>query len=390
MANNNDLHKKIAQARELLSPYLDGEVSAAERALVEEALAADAGLRAELDSLQTTVNWLHDLPAAVPPRPFTISEADVPGKTTSPRRSWLMPDWLKLWGTAAVGMLCILAVGGVLFMQQMRGGMLSAPAADVAMLEEAAQPQAIEPDMEKAVEMPATIEPSPQPPAVTAEVQAAVVEEESMAEEAVELGAIDTEAEDETAPADTNQLAPAAPPADDTMAAAETVEHGREPAPAEKAAPVLEGAAESPANESLEMERSAEIPQADDAASAPTGEAMPEPSSPPPEAELLAAPPSDEEAAPLMEDSAVESIETEESTEAESRAAVSTPTVTVAATPSPAPSMSPLPPALTPTAAPVATVPARKTTTLIIIFVGVLLLIGVSGVLWYFWRKQRR
>ena len=52
--------------REMLSEYLDGELTSEERLRVEQALANDAELRAELDALRRTVrslSGLRDLPA---------------------------------------------------------------------------------------------------------------------------------------------------------------------------------------------------------------------------------------------------------------------------------------------------------------------------------------
>ena len=62
---------------ELLSAYLDGQVTAAERQRVEQALAADAGLRERYDALQMTVNLLQEAPPLRVPRAFVLSEAQV-------------------------------------------------------------------------------------------------------------------------------------------------------------------------------------------------------------------------------------------------------------------------------------------------------------------------
>lgn len=400
MAKNNDHRNKIAQARQLLSPYLDGEVTAAEQQLVEEALTIDPDLQAELESLQTTVDWLHELPAVVPPRPFTLSEADVQPKRSAVSRSWLVPDWLKLWGTAAAGLLCILAVGGVLLLQQMRGGMLSAPAGDVAMLEESAETQAIEPEMEKAEEMPAEAEPLPQASPVTREGQADGVEEESeeaMVAEADQAEAIEiepetavAEAEDE-ATADASQSGAEAP-----LAAVEAAE----PAPIEKEAPAPERSAAEQPEESLNLAQPAEeIPQADDSAGAPAGGTMLEASPPPPEIESLAAPPAGEEPAPvqeaprLKEGSATAVVEAEKAVVGESSEAISTPTatatVTATATPSPPPTAAPTEPVI-PTATPVTSASSQPSTTLIVVFLGGLVLVGAGAGLWLMWRKQSR
>ena len=56
MASNENQQPNIDRARELLSPYLDGEVSAEEQVLVEAALAASGELQADLESLRQAVH----------------------------------------------------------------------------------------------------------------------------------------------------------------------------------------------------------------------------------------------------------------------------------------------------------------------------------------------
>src|SRR5262245_17931765 len=58
---------------ELLSAYIDGEVTEQERALVEAAIAADEEVAWRLDSLRQTVSLLHDLPELALPRSFTLT-----------------------------------------------------------------------------------------------------------------------------------------------------------------------------------------------------------------------------------------------------------------------------------------------------------------------------
>ncbi len=70
---------------ELLSAYIDGDVTAEEKNLVERAVKADANLAWRLESLQQTVNLLRSLPAVSLPRSFVLTEADVaPVKSTIP------------------------------------------------------------------------------------------------------------------------------------------------------------------------------------------------------------------------------------------------------------------------------------------------------------------
>ena len=60
---------------ELLSAYLDDEVDAGERRLVEQAVAADPDVAWRLESLRATVQLLHELPALALPRSFVLSPA---------------------------------------------------------------------------------------------------------------------------------------------------------------------------------------------------------------------------------------------------------------------------------------------------------------------------
>jgi len=57
---------------ELLSAYLDNEVTDEERALVEAAIAADPAIAWQVDSLRQTIHLLQELPALTLPRAFTI------------------------------------------------------------------------------------------------------------------------------------------------------------------------------------------------------------------------------------------------------------------------------------------------------------------------------
>jgi anti-sigma factor RsiW len=60
---------------ELLSAYLDDEVDAGERRLLEQAIATDPGVAWRLESLRATVQLLHELPALALPRSFVLSPA---------------------------------------------------------------------------------------------------------------------------------------------------------------------------------------------------------------------------------------------------------------------------------------------------------------------------
>ncbi len=107
------------QIRELLSPYLDGAVTAAERARVENALAQSAELRAELNSLRQTVQLMQSLPRVPAPRPFTLSAADA-GIAESPKRGFFGN---RLWAglTAVAAIAVVLVIGITVFRQSSIG-----------------------------------------------------------------------------------------------------------------------------------------------------------------------------------------------------------------------------------------------------------------------------
>jgi anti-sigma factor RsiW len=66
---------------ELLSAYLDGALAAAERQALEQRLAVEPALRAELAALQETVTLLNQLPPRRAPRDFTLTPAMVGRET---------------------------------------------------------------------------------------------------------------------------------------------------------------------------------------------------------------------------------------------------------------------------------------------------------------------
>jgi hypothetical protein len=121
---NGRIHSQVA---ELLSVYIDDEVNADERALVEEHLATCDACVQDLTTLRQTVALLGELPQAAAPRPFTLRESDVrPVRDTARPAWWRLPWAQRLVGAAAV-LLCVVVVGGVVLLG--RGGMVGAPAA---------------------------------------------------------------------------------------------------------------------------------------------------------------------------------------------------------------------------------------------------------------------
>ena len=95
------------QRSETLSAYLDGQLNAADRARLEAQLANDPALRLELETLQQTVNLVHELPSVPIPHNFVLPAAGVARKAERPTarriRSWSAP--LLTAATAAASVL---------------------------------------------------------------------------------------------------------------------------------------------------------------------------------------------------------------------------------------------------------------------------------------------
>ncbi len=95
---------------EELSLLLDGRLSDKDRRRVEEHLKACDECRAAFEDLQRTVALLRQAPRPVPPRAFTLSEADIQAtRFRSPRFGWARP--LLPWATVFVGFLLVAVVG---------------------------------------------------------------------------------------------------------------------------------------------------------------------------------------------------------------------------------------------------------------------------------------
>ncbi len=91
-----------ADDRDLLSAFLDQQLSAAERAALQERLAAEPALQRELDELRTTAALLRDLPPVRPPRSFTLDPAMVPA-----RRQWFSFGLMRAGAAVAAVMLVL-------------------------------------------------------------------------------------------------------------------------------------------------------------------------------------------------------------------------------------------------------------------------------------------
>ncbi len=182
---------------ELLSAYLDGELSAGESAALEQRLRQDSRLQAELESLQTTVALLGMAERVPVPHNFTLD----PAVYSKPARANLwdrlnLPRFTPL-AAAGAAIVAVLVCAGVFILA---GGLLGGGAAapDVAMLE-----------AESAAEEPAFAAPAAKE---VAEEEAP--EEEEAAEEAMELPAEEVvEEAEEAPPVEEEEAAPTEEPA---------------------------------------------------------------------------------------------------------------------------------------------------------------------------------
>lgn len=120
----DDLNRKFTPtgniSDELLSAYLDGEVTPEERVLVERTVAGSSEVAWRLDALRQTVALMGQLPRVPLPRSFTLSEADVrpvrrAGRDTA--RWWqtlLNPVFLRNATAVATMLFLVVLVGNVM------------------------------------------------------------------------------------------------------------------------------------------------------------------------------------------------------------------------------------------------------------------------------------
>lgn len=112
------------QDYELLSAYLDGALTAAERAGLETRLQTDDGLRQELESLRQTVKLVGSLPALKAPRNFTITASMVGSR----QNRWLIfPTSAAFSGVAAAAATILILIGAGMFFLRNTATSTSAP-----------------------------------------------------------------------------------------------------------------------------------------------------------------------------------------------------------------------------------------------------------------------
>ncbi len=119
-------HERV---KELLSAYIDGELSMEEAALVEKHLRECSACTQDLETLRQTVNLVRQLPVISPPRSFTISHLMVP------KRPWAWGYVYLRGATALAALLLIVLLAGDLGFQYLWAPRMAALAPEPMALE---------------------------------------------------------------------------------------------------------------------------------------------------------------------------------------------------------------------------------------------------------------
>lgn len=100
-----------------ISAYLDGELDAETRAVLESAIAQDSALREQVDAMQLTVDLIRAVPQREPPRNYLLSpsmvavpsdKVEVLPKSAKRRR---MPLFVMRWATSLVAVAFVISFG---------------------------------------------------------------------------------------------------------------------------------------------------------------------------------------------------------------------------------------------------------------------------------------
>lgn len=94
------------QDLELLSAYLDGELTTAERLALDARLQSEPELRRELETLRATVGLIRALPPVKAPRDYTLDE-----RVTRPARLWIFPATATFSALSAAAATLLLVLG---------------------------------------------------------------------------------------------------------------------------------------------------------------------------------------------------------------------------------------------------------------------------------------
>lgn len=110
------------RAKQLLSAYIDGELSGEEATLVEKHLRHCSACTHDLESLHQTVNLVRKLPAVSPPRSFAISHLVLP------ERPWARGYVYLRGATALAALFLIVLLAGDFGFQYLLAPRMAAPA----------------------------------------------------------------------------------------------------------------------------------------------------------------------------------------------------------------------------------------------------------------------
>ena len=124
---SDDLANSIDTIKDLLSAYIDDELTPAERQAVEVKLADSAELRGTLADLRQTISAVQHLPRVAAPRAFTLTERDVglvtDGVEQASQTSIFSRIFQKNWMLPALGgamaMAAVIFIGASLFPQNL-------------------------------------------------------------------------------------------------------------------------------------------------------------------------------------------------------------------------------------------------------------------------------
>lgn len=139
---------------EILSAYIDGEISTKDREKLKTRLSEDAGLRKTLEELQSTRQVIRSLPSLRAPRNYFVS-AEMVGQKETASRAFPV---LRFASVLASVIFVLLFLGDILIP---RSGVLPAPMAarvSESIIEEAEMPAAESVQREMETEAPAAVE----------------------------------------------------------------------------------------------------------------------------------------------------------------------------------------------------------------------------------------
>lgn len=181
---------------ELLSAYIDGTLSDAERAALEARLTQEADLQQALNSLQHTVMLLRQMPELSAPRDFTLDADKLAARPARTALPFPLTATFSALSAAAAVLLFVFGAyfllrsemmfpaGGVMINQEAPAQMRQIPTAPATII--AAQPTmlppATAPPMPNAAAIEDAAQPPPAPPITLSEPEPAMAEEEAVME----------------------------------------------------------------------------------------------------------------------------------------------------------------------------------------------------------------